>query len=480
MASGEGLRVDVLGRLSVAKDGSRVDIGPAMVRGVLAVLALYPGRTVPRQTLIHALWGDDAPATCVNLIQGYVSRLRSQLRGGSQTDSGSVELVVWDRTGYRLELATDNVDLARFDELCDAGRLARRSGTVEAAVEAYSAALRCWRGPVLEDLGVRTRELPAAVAVTQRRAGAAVEYADLCLTLGRYSPVIDELQRVAADGSLHEGLYARLMLAMAGAGERSAAIGVYEEIRRRLSEDLGMDPGTELRAAHLTVLRDGDAAPLQESDLDAPDLDAPDLDAPDLDAPVRTTPLSAELEPRRRRRGWRPAMVALATVLAIGSAGVVWVASRPSDSGARAAGSQSGDYAPTGTWDWEDSASLGNTATAKQWASARVYGLVDSDHNAGFRLRKGVEGGVLVALSGTQWKIEPWSGNGASDDFTVPGTGVLVVAISEANVVTITFDGSPVTTYALTGTFPGRDIAPSVWQSSKGVRLTGIRSNVVS
>jgi tetratricopeptide (TPR) repeat protein len=112
-----------------------------------------------------------------------------------------------------------------------------------------------WRGPVLADLGTRLGQHPAAVALARRRVGAALAYADLAIDAGGYEQVAVHLRALAQDEPLHEGLHARLMLALAGCGEQAAALHLYAGIRGRLAEELGIEPGAELQAAHLRVLR---------------------------------------------------------------------------------------------------------------------------------------------------------------------------------------------------------------------------------
>ncbi len=115
--AGRRLEIGVLGPLEVRRRGELIEIGPAMVRTLLAVLALHPGAVVPREEIAGVLWGGEPPATYVNLVQVYVSRLRSQLRTAGRPAHSMVRA---ERGGYRLEVDREAVDLTRFDDLCAA------------------------------------------------------------------------------------------------------------------------------------------------------------------------------------------------------------------------------------------------------------------------------------------------------------------------------------------------------------------------
>jgi DNA-binding SARP family transcriptional activator len=164
-----GPGVDILGPLKVHCDGLQIDVGPAMIRSLLGLLALHRGRIVSREEIVKALWGDDPPATYANLVHVYVSRLRAQLRGGSRLGTGRAGLVSGTHGGYRLELAAGAVDLSRFDDMCALARAASEGGDTAVAIARYEQALACWRGRLLADLDPRLGQLPAAVAADQRR-----------------------------------------------------------------------------------------------------------------------------------------------------------------------------------------------------------------------------------------------------------------------------------------------------------------------
>jgi DNA-binding SARP family transcriptional activator/DNA-binding XRE family transcriptional regulator/Tfp pilus assembly protein PilF len=238
--------VGVLGPLQVRRGAAEVAVTSPMQRRLLGLLALHAGRTVPTTEVVDALWGDQPPKNCLKLVHGHVARLRRVLP------------VLRQGNGYRLDLDTD---LSRFDQLVSEARASSDLRTLAGSpsdrlhgMGLWAEALDCWRGPVLADVdGLGDR--PAAVAAGQRRIDAALAYADLAVESGQYGAAVERLRGLAHDHPLHEAVHARFMLALAGAGQQAAALSAYAGIRDRLGYELGVEPGAELRAAHLRVLR---------------------------------------------------------------------------------------------------------------------------------------------------------------------------------------------------------------------------------
>ena len=254
------LRISVLGPLSVQRGGLPVAVSQGMVRALLGLLALQPGRVVPREELIDALWGEAPPNTCLALVHTYVARLRELLESGRPRRAPGRVLVRMPG-GYQLEIGADQLDVLRFEELTDRGQRARTAGGPATACALLAEALTLWRGPVLADLGPRLRQHPAAIAVGQRRLATALAHADLAVELGRAEDAVASLGALRHEEPLHEGLHARLMLALAACGQQAAALRLFVELRARLSEELGVEPGAELHDAHLRVLRQQLPAP---------------------------------------------------------------------------------------------------------------------------------------------------------------------------------------------------------------------------
>ncbi|WP_436502221.1 BTAD domain-containing putative transcriptional regulator [Actinokineospora sp. HUAS TT18] len=248
------VRVSVLGPLTVEFGDRPVELAALKPRSLLGLLALRAGATVRHTEIIDVLWGDDPPDSCLSLVHTYVSRLRRALAGSGKA---AAEVIASAPGGYRLDLGTDQLDLARFDDLVTQAQ-ALRGGQPDRAADHFEHALACWRGPLLADLPARLRQHPVAVAIAARRREAAIAHADLGLELGRYDEVVSSTRGLTHDEPLHEGLHARLILGLAGTGEQAAALGVFADIRDRLDNELGVEPGQEIRAAHLKVLRSGD------------------------------------------------------------------------------------------------------------------------------------------------------------------------------------------------------------------------------
>ncbi|MEU7876035.1 BTAD domain-containing putative transcriptional regulator [Dactylosporangium sp. NPDC049140] len=229
------MQIGLLGPFEVrADDGGVADVPGARLRGLLVALALRPGHAVPKGTLVDWIWGEQPPADATNALQRLVSRLRKVLPDGSiegQTD------------GYRLTLDPDAVDAVRFERLLGAGR-ARE-------------ALALWRGAAMEDVGlVDSMAFDAAAARLDGLRLAALE--DLYegeTAHGQGAPLVTELTDLVAAHPERERLVAALVRALAAAGRDSEALLVYQRTREALADSLGVDPGPELSAVHVALLR---------------------------------------------------------------------------------------------------------------------------------------------------------------------------------------------------------------------------------
>ncbi|WP_051385389.1 BTAD domain-containing putative transcriptional regulator [Actinokineospora inagensis] len=246
------LDLGVLGTFTVAQGEREVPVGALKQRSLLALLALHPNRPVGRDEIVDVLWGDDPPESCLGLIHTYASRLRRALVAAGKRNAG---VIAATPAGYRLAVKPEQVDALRFEDLVREARAVRGSDPDRAA-DLLDEALACWRGPVLADLPARLRKHPAAVAMAARRREVALGHADIALSLGRHARVVAGIRALAHEEPLHEGLHARLMLGLAGTGEQAEALRVFADIRARLDEELGVEPGVEIQDAHLRVLRD--------------------------------------------------------------------------------------------------------------------------------------------------------------------------------------------------------------------------------
>src|SRR5579872_6016913 len=251
-AGDTGVRVDILGSLAVWR-GIQLDPGPPGQRAVLGVLALTPGLLVRREAIIDAIWGENIPATAVNLVQKYVSRLRALLDPARlPRDPGA--LLVSTSTGYRLQASAAQLDVLAFERLVAAARAASSEGDQQATCGMYERALGLWRGEPLADLDI-LRDHPAVTGLSRRRAEVIAEFARAACAAGMYDRVLGHLRALVAREPLNENAHALLMTVLAGSGQQADALAVFEALRIRLDEQLGVRPGPRLSSVHLQVLR---------------------------------------------------------------------------------------------------------------------------------------------------------------------------------------------------------------------------------
>jgi DNA-binding SARP family transcriptional activator/tetratricopeptide (TPR) repeat protein/DNA-binding XRE family transcriptional regulator len=242
--------VGILGPLLVMVDAQPMRPGAPMLRVLLGLLALHAPAPVPIDEIMAELWGDRPPRTARGQVHVRVGQLRRLLATDDATDP--VESVPG---GYRLRIA---LDASTFEALVTAADRALADGDHDGARARYADALRLWRGPALADLA-GLRHHPVVAGLTARRVAATIAYAELVASAER-AEAVRWLGALAADEPLHEGLAASLMLALAADGDRTAALAVHDTMRERLRDELGIEPGPELRSAHLRVRRVGKPA----------------------------------------------------------------------------------------------------------------------------------------------------------------------------------------------------------------------------
>ncbi|HUR04264.1 MAG TPA: BTAD domain-containing putative transcriptional regulator [Nonomuraea sp.] len=241
------MRISILGTLEVATaDAEPVAVGGLLVRALLAVLALEAGRTVTSERLIDALWPDEPPVNAANALQTLVRRLRVALR--------PYEIVRSRPGGYLLAIHPDQVDALRFHHLTRPASPPRDAGVGGAPSSADMAkldeALALWRGPALADLGAVPYLANVAAGLEEDRLAAVEARAEARLAAGQPADLAAEVTA----HPLRERLCALEMRGLAAAGRQADALALFERTRRTLADELGVDPGPELRAAHLAVV----------------------------------------------------------------------------------------------------------------------------------------------------------------------------------------------------------------------------------
>ncbi|GAA2790783.1 AfsR/SARP family transcriptional regulator [Saccharopolyspora taberi] len=250
-APGTGFEFRVLGPMEVLADGVALPIGSSGVRSTLACLLLEPNQIVPMDRLIDTLWGDDPPASARTILHGYISKLRKLFAESADADRPEI---VTRSPGYVL-----NVDAERIDAHRARGLVNRAYGLApEERSRLLTEALALWRGPVLADVTSSQLHRMVAPNLDELRLLALEERVAADLDLGRHHHLVVELSTLVEQYPLRERLTGQLMLASYRAGHRAEAQARYHVLRQRLSNELGIDPGPELRGLYERLLRDDD------------------------------------------------------------------------------------------------------------------------------------------------------------------------------------------------------------------------------
>ncbi|MFD3458880.1 BTAD domain-containing putative transcriptional regulator [Nocardia fluminea] len=228
--------------------GLAVDIPEAKVRALLAALLVGAGRPVSTDRLIDDLWGDRLPQNATGALQTKVSRLRRALAAAEPGADGLVESA---HQGYRLRIGAQELDSWQFAEL-----IAAASQTADPKTRAglLTQALALWRAEPFSGLGDPEFVHAAAAQLIEQQLAAVEALADTRLELGEHHALVAELNDLAARHPLRERLRALQITALYRSGRQSEALNVYTEVRNRLADELGVDPGPELAALHQAIL----------------------------------------------------------------------------------------------------------------------------------------------------------------------------------------------------------------------------------
>ncbi|KFU82876.1 DNA-binding transcriptional activator of the SARP family [Amycolatopsis lurida] len=253
------MRIQVLGSLRVWLAGKEVDLGPPGRRAVLGLLVLAGGEAMSKQELLDALWGERPPRSAVNVLQTHVKHLRRLLEPGRPSRSGS-EILPHVGGGYAVRWDAVEIDLPHVRGLVAEANDAQRDGESGRAAALFGEALRWWRGRPLADIPSLATH-PKVMALLAERRALLARYGDAMLAIGAADDVVTELAEAAADQPLDEPAQARLIRAYHATGQRATAFRLFQEVRERLVEELGVEPGPELAAAHAALLEDGEPLP---------------------------------------------------------------------------------------------------------------------------------------------------------------------------------------------------------------------------
>jgi YVTN family beta-propeller protein len=276
----------ILGPLEVrGRDRAVIDLGGRQQRLLVALLLLHPNEVVSVDSLIEALWPDQPPASAVKSIQAQISRVRRALGEGERLQTRG--------SGYLLVVEPGELDSDRFRTLLDEGREQLAGGNPTGAETTIREALDLWRGQPLADFVYDDFSQPEIARLDELRLSALEERFDAELALGRHGAVVAELEALVVTHPLRERLRGQLMLALYRSGRQAEALRAYEDARRQLAEELGLEPSEPLKR-------------LQRSILD----EDPGLDSPALGAAPETPATE------HRRRQWP--ILAVAVLVAAG------------------------------------------------------------------------------------------------------------------------------------------------------------------
>jgi DNA-binding SARP family transcriptional activator len=235
----------LLGPLEVLDtSGQKLSLGGAMQQSVLALLLLRAGQTVALDRLVDELW-EEPPETAPRTVQAYVSRLRHALpKGAIESHPG----------GYRLALESDELDLARFERRAGEGHAALAAGDYEQAANLLSEAVAFWRGPALAGLTSQALRREAE-RLEEERLQVLEDRLEAELGRGKFAEVVPELQALVTEHPFRERPQAQLMQALYRSGRQTEALHVYQDARRVLRDELGLEPSRSLRELQQAILR---------------------------------------------------------------------------------------------------------------------------------------------------------------------------------------------------------------------------------
>ena len=284
------MRFCVLGPLEAYADGRSVAVGGGRQRALLALLLVHAGEVVSRDRLIEELWAGEPPPSGPQSLDMYLSRLRRAFR-----EAGADDVLATRAPGYVLRV--EETDAQRFEALAAEGRQALAAGEAERTARVLAEALALWRGAAYAEVADESWARAEAGRLAELRLSATEDRIEAELALGHHTALVPELELLVAREPTRERLAGQLMLALYRSGRQADALAAYRAARRSLVEELGLEPGPELKRLEAAVLA-------QDPALDLP-----------AKPPVPARPSTAAPPgPRWRRR--RPVLAAGALLVA--------------------------------------------------------------------------------------------------------------------------------------------------------------------
>ena len=253
---GRAVELRLLGPLEASRGGADLPLGGPKPRALLAVLALEVGRVVSVDKIVEDLWPGSTPESAPHAVQVYVSQLRKVVG----------DAIVREAPGYRLAIPPEAVDAHRFVQLAADGSDELRGGNAAAATGTLREALALWRGPALADFVYEPFAQTEISRLEEVRFGALEDRIEADLALGRHAELVPEIEALVDVQPLRERPRALLMRSLYLAGRQADALAAYRSARKTLVEELGIEPGPELRELEAAILRqDASLAPSRPS-----------------------------------------------------------------------------------------------------------------------------------------------------------------------------------------------------------------------
>lgn len=248
---GERLHFRILGPLAVTDGESRVPVGGARQRTILALLLLSPDRVVSVDTMVDVVWHGRPPATARTQIAICIAALRKTFRAQGVDE----EIIATAHPGYQLNTTGHDIDVVDFGRLVQEAELAAGEGRTAESAHAYAQALGLWRGPALTGVTGQLVEDEAG-RLEEFRLNVSDDSTLVQLELGRHQELVPELAAVVREHPLRERTRHHLMLAQYRSGRRAEALETFRDARRHFIDELGLEPGPDLQELHDAILAD--------------------------------------------------------------------------------------------------------------------------------------------------------------------------------------------------------------------------------
>jgi predicted ATPase/DNA-binding SARP family transcriptional activator len=262
-----GLEFRILGPIEVHQGDRARRLGGPKQRALLAALLLARGEVVPIERLIEDVWAGERSGSAARSVQVYVSELRKVL--------GDSRRIRSEAGGYRVGLAPGELDAERFERLLEEGSRLLADWKARAGLRRLDAALALWRGPALQDVAYETFAQREISRLEELRVAALENRLEAQLALGGHREVLADVEALVAEHPLRERLRCQLMLALYRSGRQADALEAYQSARRTLVEELGIEPGRELKDLEASILRQDSSLHVRPAEARARRLPAP-------------------------------------------------------------------------------------------------------------------------------------------------------------------------------------------------------------